>query len=58
MKCDKCNQGMVEGKTLHRQNEKGVTGIWRCEECMTPAELSALDPVTKRLTDIISGKDR
>lgn len=49
---------MTEGKTLHRQNEKGVIGIWRCEECMTPEEILAVDPEVMSLTNIISGKSK
>ena len=32
MKCEICGRGMVEGVNLHRQNEKGVNGVWRCDE--------------------------
>ena len=32
MKCEICGIGMKEGATLHRVNEKGVAGIWRCSE--------------------------
>lgn len=31
--CSYCNgKGMKEGANLHRQNEKSVKGIWRCED--------------------------
>lgn len=56
MKCEKCGEGMPQNKTLHRMNEKGVDGIWRCEECMTPEDWKKVDPETKRLTDAISGR--
>lgn len=32
MKCELCGRGPME-IALHRQNEKGVTGIWRCADC-------------------------
>lgn len=32
MKCEVCGKGMAEGVSLFRQNELGVTGIWRCRE--------------------------
>jgi hypothetical protein len=32
MKCEICGKTPFMGATLFRQNEKGVVGIWRCEE--------------------------
>jgi len=32
MKCEICGKGVKDGANLHRQNEKGIKGIWRCEE--------------------------
>lgn len=58
MKCYRCNQGIRELKNLVRMNEKGVDGIWCCEECLTPEEQAARDPELKRLTDIIFLADR
>lgn len=33
MKCVDCGYGLADGRSLHRQNEKGVPGIWKCEQC-------------------------
>lgn len=31
MVCEICGKGMKERVNLHRQNEIGVKGIWRCD---------------------------
>lgn len=40
MKCEVCGRspGTDSSITLFRQNEKGVPGIWRCEEHSKPVE--------------------
>ena len=56
MKCEICNKGMPEGVTLHRVNELGVKGIWRCNEHVTSEQLAThSDPETLRLVRIIEG---
>lgn len=33
MCCEICKRGIADGVNLHRHNEKGVPGIWRCDQC-------------------------
>lgn len=54
MKCEICNRGMADGVTLHRVNEKGVPGIWRCSEDLTKKQRAAIDPEVKKVVDAIS----
>jgi hypothetical protein len=35
MRCEKCGIGLSSGANFHRQNEKGVPGVWRCGGCNT-----------------------
>ena len=32
VKCEICGFGPADGVTVHRTNEYGVEGIWRCEQ--------------------------
>ncbi len=32
MKCEICKLGPEDGVTIHRQNNFGEKGIWRCED--------------------------
>lgn len=57
--CDLCGRGVKDGVALHRQNSKGVKGIWRCGDCnMLPVDpgvqavLDALDPAGKSKWEI------
>lgn len=56
MKCEMCGRGIPEGVTLHRQNEKGVRGIWRCTDC----NIKPIPPEVKQIMDVleISPKDK
>ena len=57
MKCQVCKKGAWgPGVVLHRMNETGVKGIWRCEDCMTRGEKMSVPEEVKDITDIISGK--
>lgn len=50
MKCEVCQKGMEHGVNLHRQNEKGVTGIWRCDE----HNQKPVDQFTKDLIELLN----
>lgn len=50
MKCEICGRGIPEGASLHRQNEKGVKGIWRCERC----NILPIDPEIKIIMDALN----
>lgn len=58
MHCEICKRDPVHhGVSLHRQNEKGVKGVWRCDDCnMKPVDrvvqmiADALDPQRKGVT--------
>lgn len=58
MKCEICNRGMESGVTLHRVNEKGVTGIWRCPMCLTHEQEANLDPDVRKIVGIIEESNR
>ena len=49
--CYKCK---AENKALFRQNEKGVKGIWVCEQCSDPKV--PIDPEVKEISQLISGE--
>lgn len=54
MCCEVCNKTVAgDGVTLHRVNELGVKGIWRCKDCMTPEQVAAIDPVVADITKAI-----
>lgn len=52
MKCEICKRGMESGVNLHRQNEKGVKGVWRCDDC----NLLPLDPKIQDICKILNPK--
>jgi hypothetical protein len=49
MRCEICGRGPKDGVTLHRQNAKGVDGIWRCDDHNT----MPVDPWVARLRTIL-----
>lgn len=51
MKCEVCERGPSDGVTLHRQNEKGVKGIWRCEDHNT----KTVDPEIRLILSALNG---
>lgn len=53
MRCEWCKRTPVE-VTLYRINEKGVPGIWRCQECGGKTET----PIVKKIVKILEGKPR
>jgi hypothetical protein len=55
VKCDTCGLGPEDGKSLYRQNEKGVIGVWRCFECCQKRPSAPVDPEVVELTEIIRG---
>lgn len=55
MQCHICGKGPAPehgGVTVYRQNEKGVPGIWACEQ----HRKAPVDPETQDIVDIIEGK--
>lgn len=53
MKCIHCEKGPADGVALFRQNPKGETGIWACEE----HNKQPLDPLVKDITDAIAAAE-
>lgn len=53
MKCEICKRGIKDGVSLHRQNEKGVTGVWRCDDCNT----KPVDPEIELIVRAIQQND-
>lgn len=54
MKCEICGKGPPQDDVaLHRVNELGVTGIWRCHEHLTPEQRATIDPVVADIVNII-----
>lgn len=56
MKCEVCHRSPPQDLvTLHRVNEFGVVGIWRCDAHLTDEQRSGLDPkviaITKAIAD-------
>lgn len=58
MKCEICNKGPMDGVSIHRVNEYGVAGIWRCEQHLTPEQAARLDPETIRIVKIIENHQK
>jgi len=58
MKCEICGKGMAEGKTLHRVNEKGVKGVWRCNQHLSFDQEANLDPEVRDIVRIIEADSR
>lgn len=51
--CEVCRRGLTTGVNhLHRQNEKGVLGVWRCEDCNT----KVVSKEVKHIFDVLDGK--
>ena len=62
-KCAMCGTSVME-KPLQRVNEKGVVGIWWCEDCIKTHEPELYNnimedetPIEKTLKDICYGND-
>ena len=57
MKCEICQRTAdQDGVILHRVNEKGVIGAWRCTDHLP--EGFQVDPVVKEILDIIEEDNR
>lgn len=58
-KCIICQKGPPsDPRAIHRLGPVGeVTNQWKHWECMSQADRQRIDPETKRLTDIIEGKE-
>lgn len=54
MKCEICHLSIEEGVTLHRQNELGVDGVWRC----STHNQKPIDPEIKDIVEIIEDDNR
>lgn len=52
MRCEICGKSPSDGIALHRQNEKGVEGIWRCSDC----NFKPVPPEIQLLLDALCGK--
>jgi hypothetical protein len=53
MVCRVCGRGMAECVTLYRANQPGeLPALW---DCADHADLSAVDPIVRDITDIIKG---
>lgn len=54
MQCEICNRSpQKHGISLHRQNEKGIIGVWRCTAC----NMKPVDPEVQHIIDILDGKE-
>ena len=53
MECYECKRGMLDGVALFRMNEKGVEGIWACEDHAS----KDIPKDTLDLVHTIEGKD-
>jgi hypothetical protein len=57
MECEICKRTVTQDSvTLHRINEKGVKGIWRCETHLPPGFV--FDPVVQDIGRIIEEDNR
>lgn len=56
MICCICGKGPANGVSVFRINEKGVPGIWACEQHIRQTDGAPIDPDMRRLTNIIEGK--
>ncbi len=55
MKCEICNKTPIkDGIHLHRVNETGIIGVWRCSNCMTKEQKKEIDPIVQDIINIIS----
>lgn len=58
MECEICHKTPADGiTTLHRVNEKGVKGIWRCKRHLTHDQEAAIDPEVLKITQIIEKRN-
>lgn len=55
MNCEICNKGPLGevATTVYRVNPKGIKGIWRCAEHLTPKQRAAIDPEVQDIVNII-----
>jgi hypothetical protein len=59
MRCEICKRSaFVDGVTLHRVNELGVAGIWRCTAHLTHEQEAGIDSGVKQIVDIIEADNR
>lgn len=56
MKCEICQKNVFEAQSLHRVNEFGVKGIWRCEKCLTVQQKDGIDDTVKEIIEIFKVK--
>lgn len=50
--CELCKRTIEQVRSLHRQNEKGVKGVWRCNDCNT----KPVDLVVTKIMDALAPK--
>lgn len=55
MKCLFCDRSIQAGDTMHQINEKGVPGIWACNEHFEQGDWPR-DPETMRIVRALEGK--
>lgn len=48
--CELCHRTINQVRSLHRQNEKGVKPIWRCDHCNT----KPVDPGVNKVMDALA----
>ncbi len=59
MKCELCGRDAPnDGVNLHRVNPKGVKGVWRCWDHLTPQQRAGIDPVVADIIRIIDEDNR
>jgi hypothetical protein len=52
--CEVCKRTITQVKHLHRQNEKGVDAIWRCEQC----NFLPVDPVVNKIIEALAPRPK
>jgi hypothetical protein len=55
MKCEfpDCKASTSKGDAFYRINEKGVSGLWKCQVHIDP---NTVDPGVRHVTEIIRGE--
>lgn len=58
MNCEICKRDISDGVSLHRVNEFGVKGVFRCPDHLTHDQEANLDPEVRDIVNIIKADNR
>ncbi len=58
MRCEICDKGPLQGRTVYRINAKGMKGRWACEEHYKQFDALPIDPTVLKITKALENKEQ